>query len=50
MKIVNIHIDEFGSINNRSFNFDDTLTIIRGDNESGKSTLALFIKFALYGL
>ena len=50
MKIVKIHIDEFGPICDRTFEFDDALTIIRGDNESGKSTLVLFIKFALYGL
>ena len=50
MKIVNIQIHEFGPIVDRSFDFNDTLTIINGDNESGKSTLMLFIKFALYGL
>ena len=50
MKILNIQIHEFGPIVDRSFDFNDTLTIINGDNESGKSTLMLFIKFALYGL
>ncbi len=50
MRIVKIQINEFGPLSNRSFDFDDALTIIQGDNESGKSSLLLFIKFALYGL
>ena len=50
MRIVNIQISQFGPLSGRTFDFDDTLTIIRGDNESGKSSLLLFIKFALYGL
>ena len=50
MRIVSIHINDFGPIRERTFDFNDALTIIRGDNESGKSSLLLFIKFALYGL
>jgi len=50
MKITNIEIVEFGKLRDRKFSFDDTLTLIRGDNESGKSTLLLFIKFMLYGV
>ena len=50
MRIIKIQINEFGPLANRSFDFDDALTIIQGDNESGKSSLLLFIKFALYGL
>ena len=50
MKIVKIQINEFGPLSNRTFDFDQALTVIRGENESGKSTLLLFIKFALYGL
>ncbi len=50
MKIVNIHIREFGALKDRSFQLGETVNIFRGDNESGKSTLLLFIKFMLYGL
>lgn len=50
MKIVNLQIGEFGKLKNRTFELGETLNIIRGDNESGKSTLLLFIKFMLYGL
>lgn len=50
MRIVNIRIDEFGPLCNRTFEFSEALTIIQGENESGKSSLLLFIKFALYGL
>ncbi len=50
MRIVKIHINEFGPLKDKSFEFDENLTIVKGDNESGKSSLMLFIKFALYGL
>ena len=50
MRIVNVHINEFGPLCDRTFDFDEALTIIEGENESGKSSLLLFIKFALYGL
>ncbi len=50
MKITSIEIVEFGKLRNKKFTFDDALTLIRGDNESGKSTLLLFIKFMLYGI
>lgn len=50
MKIVELRINEFGKLKDKVFNFDEAITIIRGDNESGKSTLLLFIKYMLYGL
>ena len=50
MRIVKIHINEFGPLVNKDFEFDENLTLVRGDNESGKSSLMLFIKFMLYGL
>ena len=50
MKIIKIHINEFGPLRSRDFDFGDKLTIVTGENESGKSSLLLFIKFALYGL
>lgn len=50
MKILNIHITEFGALENRDFTFSESLNIINGANESGKSTLMLFIRFILFGL
>ena len=49
MRIVKIEINEFGPLSERTFSFDEAFMLIRGDNESGKSSLMLFIKFALYG-
>ncbi len=50
MKIKQINIAEFGCFKERAFEFSDGMNIIEGENESGKSTLLLFIKFMLYGL
>ncbi len=50
MKIISANITEFGGLKNQRFDFSESLNIIRGDNESGKSTLLLFISYMLYGL
>ena len=50
MKIINIKIEEFGCLENRSFDLSSKLNLITGENESGKSTLQAFIKFIFYGL
>ena len=50
MKIIESEIIQFGKFSNRRFRFEDGMNIVRGDNESGKSTLLAFIKFALYGV
>ena len=50
MKIQQLHITEFASFKDRSFDLSDGMTLIEGRNESGKSTLAAFIRFMLYGL
>ena len=52
MKIRELYIAEFGGIKNQKIVFDTEqgLNIIYGENESGKSTIFLFIKFMLYGL
>ncbi len=50
MKIKQINIAEFGCFKEKVFDFSDGMNIIEGENESGKSTLLLFIKFMLYGL
>ncbi len=50
MKINEINIAEFGCLKNIKLSFDGRMNIIYGDNEAGKSTVLLFIKFMLYGL
>jgi len=50
MKIIEANIIQFGKFKDRVFTFDDGLNIVKGDNESGKSTLLGFIKFVLYGV
>ena len=50
MRIIELNINQFGKLCDRSFSFSDGFNIIEGKNESGKSTLQAFIKFMLYGL
>lgn len=50
MYIKSIHIDAFGALKDRDIVFGEGLNIIEGKNEAGKSTVAMFIKFMLYGL
>lgn len=50
MRILNLHIEEFAGLRDRRIEFGNGLNIIEGDNESGKSTIWLFIKFMLYGM
>ena len=50
MKIIEANIIRFGKFSDRTFVFEDGFNIVKGDNESGKSTLLGFIKFALYGV
>jgi len=50
MYIEKIHIDTFGKLNDVNIEPDRGINIIEGPNESGKSTVAEFIKFVLYGV
>ncbi|MCQ2427034.1 MAG: AAA family ATPase [Clostridia bacterium] len=50
MIIRKIQIDEFGGLKNVCIEPDKGINIIRGNNESGKSTLMAFIAFIFYGL
>lgn len=45
-----MNITEFGSIKDRIIEPSEDINVIYGENESGKSTVLLFIKFMLYGL
>ena len=49
MIIEKIVIKSFGRINDMTFEFSDGVNIIEGENESGKSTIAAFIRYMLYG-
>lgn len=50
MYIKTLKIDAFGVLRCREIELSPTLNIIEGENESGKSALAMFIKFMFYGL
>ncbi len=49
MYIESIHIEHFGKLHDFDLAFDSRLNIIEGANESGKSTVAAFLRFMLYG-
>ena len=44
MKILSIHIENFGKLHDADFSFKDGLNTICLPNGTGKSTLATFIK------
>jgi len=50
MIIQKIEIGSFGKLENTVLNLSGGVNIIRGANESGKSTICNFIKFIFYGL
>ena len=50
MRIVSCHIENFGVLSNKNFDFDNSLSLIEGENGFGKSTLTYFIKAMFYGL
>ena len=50
MIIQKIHINSFGPAVERDYNLTSGINVLEGKNESGKTTIAMFIKFVLYGL
>jgi len=50
MKILSLNVVEFGGLSNKQFDLSEGLNIFEGENEAGKSTIWLFIKFMLYGM
>lgn len=50
MKINKIIINDFGKLSNKQIEFGDNINIIKGKNESGKSTIQKFIVSMFYGL
>lgn len=49
MKFLSAEIEEFGKLSGKRFTFGPRMNLIEGPNESGKSTLLAFLRFALYG-
>lgn len=49
MIIERIEIKSFGQLTDMALEFSDKINIIEGQNEAGKSTIAAFIKYMLYG-
>lgn len=49
MRIKNLNIGSFGKLEGVSIGLDDRITVIHGKNEAGKSSIATFIKYMLYG-
>ena len=49
MVIERIHIASFGTLEDRELTFGTGINIIEGENESGKTTIAAFLRFLFYG-
>ena len=49
MIIEKIDIKSFGALTNTTLEFTETVNVIEGQNESGKTTIAAFIRYMLYG-
>lgn len=50
MKIKNLKINAYGTLEQKDIELDNQINIIYGQNESGKSTLLNFIKSSFYGI
>ena len=49
MKLIKMHVDNFGCLHNFDYEFKDGLNVILHDNGWGKTTMASFLKAMLYG-
>lgn len=50
MKIISVNITDFGGLSDFHLEFSEGLNIIEGRNESGKSTVLLFVMYMLFGI
>ncbi len=50
MKLIRLHVENFGKLQNFDYSFDKGLNVLLEENGWGKSTLAAFIKAMLYGM
>ena len=49
MKLISMHVDDFGGLHNYDYIFSDGLNVVLHDNGWGKTTMAAFLKAMLYG-
>ena len=49
MRLIKCHIDNFGKLHDKDYVFNKSLNVFNGENGSGKSTFAAFLKAMLYG-
>ena len=49
MKLLRMHVDNFGRLHDYDFSFEDGMNIILEENGWGKTTMAAFLKAMLYG-
>ena len=49
MYVESIQITSFGSLSGFTLDLSDGINVVLGDNEAGKSTVAEFIRYVLYG-
>lgn len=50
MRLLRLHVENFGTLRNFDYEFENGLNVLHQPNGWGKSTLAVFIKAMLYGL
>ena len=50
MKLIRLHVENFGKLQGFDYSFDGGLNVLLQENGWGKSTLAAFIKAMLYGM
>ncbi len=50
MKLIECYIAGFGALRDKSYRFDQALSVFFQENGAGKSTLAAFLKAMLYGM
>lgn len=50
MKIKTLYLKRFGRFTDKTIKLDDGINVVYGFNESGKSTIAFFIRAMLFGL
>ena len=49
MKLISMHVDNFGGLHNYDYTFGEGLNVVLHDNGWGKTTMATFLKAMLYG-